>query len=352
MWYYLPLTYEVFNIDGSDMATIYEVSELAGVSLATVSRVMNKSSKVSDKTRIKVEIAMKELGYRPNSIAQSLASSRSNSIGILVSELHGPFFGQMMAGIESELRTAGKHVIITTGHSEEDKEKEGIDFLIGRNCDALIIHVEAVSDQYLIELSKGKTPIFLISRHVEALLDNCISLDNELGGYIATRALIEQGHKDIAYIAGPQFKADARDRLAGHQRALAQYNMPFYENLLYIGDFKETGGSEGLKHFIDNKLSFSAVVCANDEMASGTIKYAREHNIGLPHDLSIIGYDNIIFANYLYPKLTTIDNPINEMGHMAAKLVLKRIYKIKELAIKHVFEPSLIPRDSVIPFQQ
>jgi len=333
------------------MATIYEVSELAGVSLATVSRVMNKNAKVSDKTRIKVEVAMKELGYRPNSIAQSLASSRSNSIGILVSELHGPFFGQMMAGIESELRAAGKHVIITTGHSEEDKEKDGIEFLIGRNCDALIIHVEAVSDDYLIELSKGKTPIFLISRHIEDLKENCISLDNELGGYLATKKLVEQGHKNIAYISGPQFKADASNRLVGHKRALAEYDIQFYEDLLYIGDFKETGGSEGLKHFIDKKLTFSAVVCANDEMASGVLKYAREHGFELPEQLSIMGYDNVIFANYLYPKLTTIDNPINEMGHMAAKLVLKNVYQ-KKLDIKHIFEPSLVNRNSVTPFQQ
>ena len=110
------------------MATIYEVSSLAGVSLATVSRVINNNTRVSDKTRQKVEDAMAELGYRPNSIAQSLASNRTNSIGILVSELHGDFFGQMMAGIEAELRAAGKHVIITTGHSEEDKEKDGIEF--------------------------------------------------------------------------------------------------------------------------------------------------------------------------------------------------------------------------------
>ena len=333
------------------MATIYEVSELAGVSLATVSRVMNKNAKVRDKTRIKVEVAMKELGYRPNAIAQSLASSRSNSIGILVSELHGPFFGQMMAGIESELRAAGKHVIITTGHSEEDKEKDGIEFLIGRSCDALIIHVEAVSDEYLIELSKGKTPIFLISRHVEALSENCISLDDELGGYLATKKLVEQGHKNIAYISGPQFKADASNRLIGHKRALAEHNIQFYEDSLYIGDFKETGGNEGLKHFIDKKLSFSAVVCANDEMASGAMKCAREHGFELPEQLSIMGYDNIIFTNYLYPKLTTIDNPINEMGHMAAKLVLKNVYQ-KKLEIKHIFEPSLISRNSVTSFQQ
>ena len=333
------------------MATIYEVSKLAGVSLATVSRVMNKNAKVSDKTRIKVEAAMKELNYRPNSIAQSLASSRSNSIGVLVSELHGPFFGQMMAGIESELRAAGKHVIITTGHSEEEKEKDGIEFLISRNCDALIIHVEAVSDEYLIELSKGKTPIYLMSRYVDKLADNCISLDNEMGGYLATKTLIDLGHKDIAYIAGPLFKTDASTRLTGHKRALAEQNIPFYENLLYIGDFKETGGKEGLKHFIDKKVSFSAIVCANDEMASGSMKYAREHGFRLPEDLSIMGYDNVNFANYLYPKLTTIDNPVYSMGRMSAKLVLQNVYKVKDLDIQHVFSPTLLSRKSVTLFQ-
>ncbi len=153
---------------------------------------------------------MDELGYRPNSIAQSLASNCTNSVGILVSELHGPFFGQMMAGIEAELRAAGKHVIITPGHSEEDKEKEGIDFLISRNCDALIIHVEGLTDEYLIELSKGKTPIYFMSRIIPALKENCIYLDNELGGYLATKALIEHGHTNIAYIGGPQFKPDSQ----------------------------------------------------------------------------------------------------------------------------------------------
>lgn len=330
------------------MATIYEVSKLAGVSLATVSRVMNKNARVSDKTRDKVLEAMKLLGYRPNSIAQSLASNRSNSIGILISELSGAFFGSLAEGIEAEFRATGKHVIITPGHSDVDKEKDGIDFLISRNCDAIIMHVEAVSDEYLIELSKGKTPIFLISRHVDEISNKCISLNNELGGYLATKSLIDAGHKDIAYVAGPLFKADSIDRLAGHKRALSEFNLPFYESLLFIGDFKETGGNDGLKHFIDKKLSFSAIVCANDEMASGAMKYAREHGFELPKDLSIVGFDNINFSNYLYPKLTTIDNPVNKMGHMAAKLVLKDVYKEKNVGdIQHLFEPSLLIRDSV-----
>ena len=329
------------------MATIYEVSKLAGVSLATVSRVMNNNASVSDKTRQKVLDAMSQLGYRPNSIAQSLASNRSNSIGVLVSELHGPFFGQMMAGIESELRAAGKHVIITTGHSETDKEKDGIEFLISRNCDAIIAHVEAVSDEYLIELNQDKTPVYLMSRHVEKLEDKCISLDNELGGYLAAKAAIDKGHTEIAYIAGPQFKADASNRLTGHKRALKEHGITFNENLFFIGDFKETGGHNGLKHFIETKDEFSVLICANDEMASGAMKYAREHGFKLPEDLSIIGFDNIIFANYLYPTLTTVDNPVSSMGKMAAKLVMKDVYQQKKLQIEPVFKPTLVERNSL-----
>ncbi|MDQ2043796.1 LacI family transcriptional regulator [Pseudoalteromonas sp. 20-92] len=331
------------------MATIYQVSELAGVSLATVSRVMNKNTRVSDKTKQKVLDAMEQLGYKPNSIAQSLASNCTNSVGILVSELHGPFFAQMMAGIESELRAAGKHVIITTGHSEEDKEQEGIEFLISRRCDAIILHVEAVSDDYLIKLSKGSTPVYLMSRYVEQLKDNCISLDNQLGGYLATKSILNQGHTQIAYIAGPQFKADAFNRLEGHKQALTEAGIKFDPALYYIGDFNETGGSEGLKHFINEKLSFTALVCANDEMASGAMKYAREHGYNLPNDLSIVGFDNVIFANYLYPTLTTIDNPVGKMGEMAAKLVLKDVYQNKNLVINRFFEPTLMQRDSSAP---
>ncbi|MGL1957493.1 MAG: LacI family transcriptional regulator [Colwellia sp.] len=329
------------------MATIYEVSKLAGVSLATVSRVTNKNTRVSDKTKNKVLAAMEQLGYQPNSIAQSLASNRSNSIGVLVSELNGPFFGEMMAGIEAELRAAGKHVVITPGHSEEEKEKEGIEFLIGRNCDAIIVHVEALSDEYLLKLSKGKTPIYFMSRLIEGLNKNCISLNNELGGYLAAKTIIDQGHTNIAYIAGPLFKPDSKDRLKGHKKALLENNIVFNEELCFEGDFKEKGGSKGIEHFINNKLEFSALICANDEMASGAITYAREHGYRLPYDLSVIGFDNIIFARHIYPKLTTILNPVNEMGSMAAKLVLKDIYQHNKLSIQHFFEPTLISRESV-----
>ncbi|ATC96830.1 LacI family DNA-binding transcriptional regulator [Pseudoalteromonas tunicata] len=330
------------------MATIYDVSLLAGVSLATVSRVMNNTGRVSDKTRKKVEDAMSSLGYRPNMVAQSLASNRSNSVGILVSELSGPYFGQMMSGIESEVRAAGKHVIITTGHSQEDKEIEGIEFLVSRKCDALILHVEAVSDDYLIALSKQSIPIYLVGRLVPELAEQCISLDNVLGGYLATKTLLEHGHRDIAYIAGPLFKPDARNRLIGHQQALAEFGIRFEDTLFYEGNFNESGGEQGFEYFVASKRPFTAIACANDETAAGAMELAREVNYQLPQDLSIIGFDNIIFAKYLYPRLTTIENPVMQMSQMAARLALKQVFNEKKHQIQHIFEPKVIMRDSLL----
>lgn len=330
------------------MATIYEVSKLAGVSLATVSRVMNKNTRVSEKTREKVISAMKELGYRPNTIAQSLASNRSNSVGILVSELHGHFYGSMLSGIENELRRAGKHAIIAAGHSQENEEIDGIEFLIDRSCDALILHVEAVSDQYLIELCKGSIPIILMNRFIPEIAENCVSLNNKQGGYLATKSLLERGHRKLAYISGPMWKCDAQERFEGHKQALAEYKQTQLESLFYEGDYQEGGGTSGMQHLLEQQGVFTAVVCANDEMASGAMTVAREKGLNIPDDLSFVGFDNIVFAAHLYPKLSTINYPIEEMGRTAAHWILKRTYKTEQQGIDNIFEPEFISRDSII----
>jgi LacI family transcriptional regulator len=329
------------------MPTIYEVSKAAGVSLATVSRVINKNTAVSPKTREKVEKSMAELGYRPNTIAQSLASSKSNSVGVLVSELDSPFFGEMMSGIETELRHAGKQVIFAAGHNKESLEKESIEFLLSRFCDALIIHVEQVPDEYLFELSKGKVPIYVINRFLEPIKDKCVYMNNELGGYRATQYAIEHGHTDIACMTGPDSKIDAQERLKGYKRALDDAGIAYNDNLVVHGDYTEKSGSLMFSELKKRGVSFSMLVCGNDEMASGAMKEAREVGVEIPQDLSIIGFDNTSFAKYLYPQLTTIDNPVGEMGKMAAKLVLNEVYEQKQ-SIKRYFEPEVVKRRSVL----
>lgn len=330
------------------MATIYDVSLRAGVSLATVSRVINKNSNVSDKTRQKVLDAMAELDYRPNTIAQSLASNVSNSVGVLVSQLDGPYYGPMMAEIEAALRAQNKHVIIAVGHSDAAVEQDSVEFLLSRGCDALILDVEAVSDDYLVQLSQRSVPIVLINRYIQAMEPRCIYLNNELGGYLATRHLVDLGHRNIAYISGPKNKHDAMERLVGHQRALAEGGLVFDPALYIEGDYKEEGGEAGMLALLQTGKSFTAVVCANDQMASGAIAVCLQRGLVIPRDLSVIGYDNIPFAKYISPKLTTVNNPIHEMGKMAALWVLRHVYADADSQVNNVFEPELVVRGSAI----
>lgn len=330
------------------MATIYEVSEAAGVSLATVSRVMNGNARVSERTRQKVLDAMDALGYRPNAIAQSLASNRTNSIGLLVSELHGSYFGELMSTIELILKKHGKHVIITAGHVEDHREMEAIDFLTSRRCDALILHAEAVSDEYLIKLSQSGVPVVVVNRKVEGIENQCFVADNENGGYMATRAAIDKGHKKIGYISGPLFKEDASERLSGHIRALSEAGIADEPGLLFEGDYHESSGQEGFAKLYADNPDLSVLVCANDEMASGAMTAAREAGLSIPADLSVIGFDNVLFSRYLHPKLTTINNPVHSMGEMAAYWILENVYDMKPpMPIVHVFEPELVERDSL-----
>jgi len=328
------------------MATIYEVAKLAGVSLATVSRVMNDSDKVKPQTREKVQLAMDQLGYRPNSIAQSLASNRSNSVGILVPELHGPFFGFMLSSIEEELRAHGKHVIISAGHSDEVKEKESIEFLLSRKCDALILHVFAVTNEYVSQLSRGAVPIVLIGRLIPEMMDNCITIDNEYGGYLAAKSLIELGHTHLACISGPLWKSDGRERLSGFRRALKEYGLDYNPRLLAEGNYQESSGTKGMELLLATGERFTGLVCANDVMAAGAIAVARRNGLVIPDDLSVVGFDNVFFTRYMHPALSSIDYPIDDMGRMAARCVLRNVYQKDDLRIINRFEPKLVRRAS------
>ncbi len=330
------------------MANIYEVAELAGVSLATVSRVINPGAgaNVSEKTREKVLAAMRQLGYQPNSIAQSLATRSSNCVGVLVSELDGPFFGAMLSAIEKTLKAAGKFMLVAAGHSNEEQERDAIRFLVSRNCDALIVHVERLSDRFLVDHDHNTTPLVVMNRKVRGLGDHCFSLNNELGGYLATRSLLRKKHRRIAYISGPLDFGDAKQRLAGHRRALEEAGIKFDPRLFHEGDYHETGGQDALNALLAKKNAFTAVVCANDDMAAGAMAAAHERGMALPDELSVVGFDDAPISRYVYPRLTTVHYPIADMSRMAARWVLKHVYD-QQHDVQQVFEPRLVERDSV-----
>jgi LacI family transcriptional regulator len=243
---------------------------------------------------------------------------------------------------------ANKHVIITVGHNDKEQEEDAIEFLISRNCDALIMHSEGMTDQQLVDIAKDRLPIAVINRFVPGLDGNtCFGLDNKLGGKMATQHLIDNGHTSIAYISGPERKVDAMERLAGHKQALQEASINIDDDLIYEGNFREQNGIDGLQTLLSIGKKFTGLVCANDWMASGAMTCARDMGIKLPDDLSIVGFDDIVFAHHVYPKLTTISNPVYKMGEMAAKSILNRLYGEKH-KLNEMYSPVLIERDSVL----
>lgn len=328
------------------MATIREVSKHAQVSVATVSRVVNGNKWVAEATRQRVLEAMAELGYQPNSFARSLATNKSDTIGMVVGDLAGPFFGEMMQFAEQAVRDAGKHLIITSGHSTLEEERDAVQFLLKRRCDALILHLDLMPDVEIVELAGSQaTPVILVNRLVPELADNCVYLDNEAGGFLATQHLLELGHKRIACVTGPLYKADARERLAGYRRAMAGAGLDYDEQLVVEGDFMEPGGEVAAAELLRRDQDFSAVVVGNDLMAIGAVNGFKHSGLRIPEDVSLVGYDDVLMAGYLEPPLTTVRVPVAEFGTEAGRLALKLGEGIDN-AIRNRFMPSLVERGS------
>lgn len=329
------------------MATIKHVSEHAGVSQATVSRVINGTSRVSHDKKLKVEKAIKELGYRPNSIAQALASSRTGSVGIVVPELGGPFYSGILHCLEGHLRRFGYHAVVTAGSNNEREQRESIEFLLGRRVDALILHVQHLSDDYLIALEEQGVPVVLVNRFIPEMHRSCIDIDNELGGKLATQYLLQNGHTEIACITGPLEKSDARERLQGYRKALEQAGLEYREVLVSEAGFTEETGAMATRKLLRRNCQFTAIFACNDHMAFGAFEVLREAGFAIPKDVSLVGFDDNIFARYLTPSLTTINFPIERMSLEAVQLTLQKLNKNKQ-DVNFKLNPALVVRDSVM----
>lgn len=328
------------------MATIKDVSEYAGVSQATVSRVINGTSRVSHDKKLKVEKAIQVLGYRPNAIAQALASSRTGSIGIIVPELGGPFYSGILHSIENRLRRLGYHVVVTAGSNTEQGQRESVEFLLGRRVDAMILHTQHLTDDYLTDLEAKGVALVLVNRFVPELAQNCIEIDNELGGQLATEHLLRMGHRNIACITGPLDKSDARGRLQGYRKALEAADILFDEALISEAGFTEESGVSAMRKLLNRDCSFTAVFACNDHMAFGAFEVLKQEGISVPEQVSLMGFDDILFARYISPPLSTVNFPIEQMSAEAVQLVIQILNKNKR-DVSFKLSPTLVPRSSV-----
>ena len=329
------------------MATIKDVSQRAHVSPATVSRVINGGNGVSDVTRAAVLAVIDELGYQPNAFARCLATNRSGGIGVVVSEVSSAVYGGILQGIESVTERHGMHLLVSSGHARAERERKAFAFLHQRRSDALILQLDGAEDAEVVAWSRLGIPIVVVGRRIEALADRCVFLDNLAGGELATRHLLDRGHRRIAHIAGLATIQDARDRLAGYRRALADRGIPYDASLVVDGGFVEEGGQRAMQALLAGGRAFTAVFAANDQSAAGAMRALRDAGLRVPDDVSVVGFDDTLLAHYLVPSLTTVRQPLQEMGQAAAWLALDRLGLDARKEVTLRFEPVLVERESV-----
>lgn len=327
------------------MSTIKDVGTLAGVSVATVSRVLNNSEKVSPRSKKAVLKAIEELGYRPNLAAQSLAKNQTNTIGVLVGDVSDPFFGAMLKSIETVAYSNGKQVLIGNGFHDEKREKEVVDLLINYRCDAIVVHSKALSDKVLLDLAQEIPNMVILNRIVPGLEARCISLNNEHGSYLATSHLLAAGHKEIGFLASDHHIEDNEQRKSGYLRALKEFNISAPEEWISEAAPSELGGEEATQDLLSRSLSLTAIVCYNDIMAAGAMTVLNDNGFDVPKDISLVGFDDSSIARYLSPKLTTVKYPIAMMATIAAKLSIN-LCNGKLADAPPLFTPVLIKRQS------
>ena len=330
------------------MATIKDVAKLAKVSVATVSRVINNADNVSDKTRETVKKAMEKLSYYPDANARALSQQNSNTIGIVVADLSDPFFGAMISTVEKIASKNGHFLLIGNGYHNKQQEYSAITNLIEHRCSSLVVHAKMLPDDQLIKLMQQVPGMVLINRILKGFEKRCIALDGRYGSYLAVKHLIQHGHTNIGYLCSNHSISDAVDRLQGYKDALMEYNIDINDNFIAFASPNEEGGEQAMMSLLERNRQITAIACYNDSMAAGAMSVLYDNDIKIPDDISIIGFDDLLIARYLHPKLTTIRYPLHTMAEQAAELALQLAKGEPPPAnLINVFIPTLTKRYSV-----
>jgi LacI family transcriptional regulator len=306
------------------MVTVHEVARVAGVSAATVSRFLNGTAKVSEEKRRAIESVIEKLNYKPNVLAQNLKTGSSRTIGVLTQSLVSGYFADAMAGIDEALQGTGYAPLIVSGHWHADEEAERIELLIARRVDGLVILSGKLKDAQILKLSQ-RVPIVAFGRDLSAPRAYGFCLDNYWGACEAVGHLISQGHRNIAFITGPSDHTDALARLAGYRDTLAKHGIKEQQQLIVGGDFQESCGLLAVERLLESKQRFSAIFCANDLTAYGARLALYRRGIRVPEDISVIGFDDLHSSMYTTPPLTTVRQPLFDVGKCLGRAIIKMI---------------------------
>ncbi|ANJ96890.1 transcriptional regulator [Serratia plymuthica] len=337
------------DFDGAQMATILEVAKKAGVSKATVSRVLSGSGYVSPEKRELVDKAIAETGYRPNLLARNLATKTTQTIGLVVTNTlySGNYFSELMSQSARIMEENGRQLILADGKHTAEEEKAAIQFLLDLRCDGVIIYPRFLSIAQMDEIiSQHQQPILVINRRLRLNDSYCIFSDQHATSAAAVAHLIQLGHRDIAFITGSLDSPTGLERLSGYKAALAEQGIAVNSALIVEGKWNAQSGMAAVDALLAGGHAFSAIVASNDEMAIGAMKRLAECQIPVPSAVSVIGFDDIPLAPYTIPSLSSMKMPVTEM----IKETINRLVSMLdggELSKRPTFPASLILRDSV-----
>lgn len=336
------------------MATIKDVARASGVSIATVSAVIHAASWVSEATRVRVQEAIDEIGYRPNRLARSLKTKQGYAIGAIVSHLSNPFFTEVVRGLSHRLREHDRTLFLCDSDDRYDLGATNFRMLLEKHVDAMVLIGATVQEDMLRSYMQGRhrIPVIAVERDYGIEGVHTLLVDSEKGGFEATMHVIEQGYQRIAMITGPEAGPGSetygrKQRLEGYRRALRAAGRSLVSDLVVSGNFHYDGGQAAMEQLLQLPEPPDAVFASNDLMAFGALHAARAAGRSVPEDLGLIGYDDIPLSGLASPGLTTMAMPKEALGQAAAD-VLKDLLDGKELAetVHRMFDAELVVRQS------
>jgi|SRR3990170_7506008 len=331
------------------IATIRDVAERANVSTTTVSHVINGTRRVSEDLRLRVHQAMQELGYRPNILARSLRVKRTHTIGLVIPDSANPFFAETARGMEDASFELGFSTILCNTDGDLEKELTYTEVLSEKQVDGIVFVAAGMSTEHVRALQARRIPLVVVDRDVPGVQADMVLTDNERGGWLATRHLLDLNHRRIGCITGPSEVTPSAERCAGYRRALREADIPFDEQLAVRGDFRYESGYQATRWLLALPDPPTAIFANNDMMAIGAIRAAAEHGLHIPTQLSIVGFDDVELASYVVPPLTTVSQPKYQMGATAAKLLVERIHDYDAPTRRVLLRTELAVRDSTAP---
>ncbi|KAB2338862.1 catabolite control protein A [Cytobacillus depressus] len=314
--------------------TIYDVAREANVSMATVSRVVNGNPNVKPATRKKVSEVIDRLGYRPNAVARGLASKKTTTVGVIIPDISNIFFAELARGIEDIATMYKYNIILSNSDQNLEKELHLINTMLGKQVDGIVFMGGNITEELVEEFEKSPVPIVLAGSIEKSEKIPSVNINYEQATYDAIMGFCEKGHKEIAIVLGPAHDPINEKKLEGYKRALAEKGLAFNEDLVAEGDYTYDSGIEAFEKLLDAETKPTAIFSASDEMALGIVHGAEDKGYHVPEDFEVISSDNTKLSLMVRPQLTTIVQPLYDIGAVAMRLLTK--YMNKEEVADHI----------------